>query len=226
MRNRNIYIVLFFALFFYIGTQAQSTTPSTPQTALSATHHQQHTKNGMHLFDIKKIIPNLSAIQLHEIDNINATYKKKMNDARSDTNQSFSTYKQALQSLDQDRKKQIEAILTTDQMKILADWKNKQMAMREERIQKHINKLSTTLKLNPDQINQLSQIENQFAQKFMAINKEFATQEERMQEIRSLKKDKMSAIIALLNPEQKEKFNSYMQSKREKSYKSMDNKPS
>ncbi len=144
---------------------------------------------------------NLTDAQYQSIKAINERYATKI-DAEKAKN---AATKDAVKTLKDQRKAEVEKVLTKEQ---LAKWEAHKEERKEHKQEKRAERreFREELNLTPEQEAKMKEINQAFAVKKKQIMDEKLTDEARKAKIKALKEERRTQVKAVLTPEQYEKF--------------------
>ncbi|MFY7965351.1 MAG: hypothetical protein ACOVO1_10670 [Chitinophagaceae bacterium] len=155
---------------------------------------------------------NLTEEQQSKMKAINQDFKAKEKALKSNDNMTLGDFKKQNQALREQRKSQVDALLTQEQKTKMAETREHKM---KENGKARFNKLKTELQLTEEQEASIKAKQQELGKQMKAIRQNQAlTQDEKKQQLTSLKKQREAYLRSVLTAEQTKKLESMKAAKK------------
>ena len=175
-------------------------------TIIFAQHHKGDGKRHDPSETMKTVL-SLDDNQYATIKGINKKYAEKQTSLRKDTLQSRDAKHDAVKALNQERKQEIQAVLTPEQNTKWKTYKTEQKAKRKEEhkmaLEKYQAEMKAALSLSDEQAEKMKLAGNDFKQKLHAARKDGKGDKT---EFKKLKNEPEAVVKGILTEEQFEKW--------------------
>ncbi len=183
-------------------------------TIIFAQHHKGDGKRHDPSETMKTVL-SLNDNQYATIKGINKKYAEKQTSLRQDTLQSRDAKHDAVKSLNQERKQEIQAVLTAEQNAKWKAYKTEQKTKRKEEhqkaVEKHQAEMKAALSLSDEQTEKMKLAGNDFKEKLHAARKDNKGDKA---ELKKLKTEYETVVKGILTEEQYQKWTSLKAEKR------------
>jgi hypothetical protein len=157
--------------------------------------------------DKMKQVLSLSDEQYASVKSVNQKYAEKFKELRKDGGTSRDDFR----TLQQERRAEINAVLTEAQQQSWKEYRAEQRAQHKKsfdsRKQDRMEKMKTSLELSDDQVKKLQDVNRKSAEQRKALMSDTAlTKEEKKAKFRALSAEQDAAVKGILSPEQYEKW--------------------
>ena len=166
-------------------------------------------RNGGGQAEKMKEVLSLSDEQYASVKSVNEKYAERFKQLRQGNSESRDDYRK----LQQERRSEINAVLTEAQQQSWKEYRTEQRAGRkksfESRKMDRIERMKSSLDLSDDQIKQLQEANRKFAdQRKNFMSDSSLSKEEKMAKFKTLAGEQNAAVKGILSPEQFEKWKS------------------
>lgn len=152
---------------------------------------------------------NLSEEQKKQARSISENYRKQVTELKKNDNITMGEYKNQMSSLQKDRKRKMEALLTSEQKAKIAEGKKKMQENAQVHAAARLERMKLNLGLKDEQVAKIKKQQETFRSKAKAIHEnESLSQEQKKEQMKSLAKEHKENFKSLLTKEQLEKMES------------------
>lgn len=183
-----------------------------PTAKAAVKHHGKHGKHGKH--KLGKAL-NLSDEQKQKAKAVHAEYRSKVATLQQNDKLTMGEYKKQMATLKEQKKQNMQQLLTSEQKAKLASLKQEAQQKRAQKSAARLDKVKTHLNLTDDQVAQLKQQQTTTQTQLKSIRENNQlTDEQKRAQVKQLMASNKASFNNLLTAEQKDKLNSLKERKR------------
>ncbi len=204
------YLIAFSAFTIMAMTASAQTKNSSTDNTSQQTNTKMHHKPGygihrLHHHGMMNHL-NLTDAQKQQVKDLNTNYKTQVSGLEKNDNITLKDYRIKKANLEQERKSKFQAILTTDQKNKIEQFKKQRSEKMKMMAQKRMEKMKTDLNLTDAQISKMQEQHNSALVQAKAIRENSSlTNEQKKEQLMSLKKSSKESMKNILTAEQLQK---------------------